>query len=610
MQTTAGNAINWSQYPFVRILVIYSAAILAGSMWNIPPGIALWPAAIILAAALAVYLLFPGQRSLRSASVAAALFVAVYFLTACRQDLVSVPAGEGSAYSGLAILAVPLNEKPRTYQAVLEFPVPVGEIPGRSLVYIRKTARASRLLPGDKIFVDLAVRPLDEPKLPGQFNYAAYLRRRNIISTAFLDSVSWEYSGQTDSRYLIRRYSAIWRSELERVIEQQIESPASGLVKAMVLGLRDELDLETREAFAGAGIMHILAVSGLHVSILWLLVATVHRPLTRHHRYTRVTGILLEITTVWTFALLTGFGPAVQRAALMFSLLSVSRLSQLKGQAVNLTAASAVLLLVTRPQFLFEAGFQLSYAAVFGILLLYRKIHGLFYFRNRLLRYVWSLEAVSFSAVAGTAPLSVFYFHQFPLVFPLTNILAVPAAFCIVAGTMGLFTLYRLPLAGSILANLLERITNTLTAATAAAAGHQGSVLHPVYIDQVEAIMMYVLLAALIATLHGLLSRKNGLFCGLLLVSLFCLYRGTAAASEYADPEQYIIEADHGNGIAMHMIHVGSKQYIFPVAPCRSCNYLRPQGNWKFDRIMASDTLYADPLMLQNLAEHRPPALD
>jgi competence protein ComEC len=307
-------------------------------------------------------------------------------------------------------------------------------------------------------------------------------------------------------------------------------------------------------------------------------------------------AILLEVLLIWSFAALTGLGPSVQRAAFMFSLLAISKWSDVKSNTVNLTAASAVLLLILQPGHLFEAGFQLSYAAVFGILLFYPKIYGLFHTRNRILNYLWSLEAVSFSAVIGTAPISIYYFQQFPLFFPVANLVAVPAAFIIVALTVFLLALNRFSFAAWVLSWLLSKSAGILMTFSLAVGNIKYAALNMLYIDQAELILITWLLLLALALIYDV-GTKRSLMASILIgmLVLFC-YTGISQSVEYSRPEFYPA-SDSRDAI----YNVGKRQYVFydenRVSPYRN----QISGNHKFDAIRQVDSLVLSEEVLSNL---------
>ena len=190
---------------------------------------------------------------------------------------------------------------------------------------------------------------------------------------------------------------------------------------------KDELDFEVKQAYAAAGAMHVLAVSGLHVGIIFLILNTLLAILDTSKKGRIVKAIILLIS-LWSYAMITGLSPSVLRAATMFSFVIMGTVLNRSSSIYNTLAASAFFILIINPNLLFEVGFQLSYVAVLGIVYLQPLIYKRIYTRWWLLDKVWAITAVSIAAQIATLPLTLFYFNQFPVYFMLSNLLVIPSA--------------------------------------------------------------------------------------------------------------------------------------------------------------------------------------
>ncbi len=212
------------------------------------------------------------------------------------------------------------------------------------------------------------------------------------------------------------------------VIEEYFgKTKESSIVKALLIGYKVDLDKDLVQAYSNAGVVHIIAISGLHIGIIYgiLLWLFSMLPVAKNFKGIR---LILILAGLWIFALLTGGSPSVMRAALMFSFIIVGKVLDKSGSVYNSIAASAFLLLCFNPFLLWDVGFQLSYLAVLGIVVSYKPISNWFYFKNKLLQKGWQLAAVSLAAQLFTFPLCLFYFHQLPLLFLLSNLIAIPLA--------------------------------------------------------------------------------------------------------------------------------------------------------------------------------------
>ena len=298
---------------------------------------------------------------------------------------------------------------------------------GKILITIKSdsTRPQKRLEVGDRIYTKSTIQDQVKLNYPYQFDYGKYLATQTVY--AQLKIAPAHYFILDKSKPSIRHDAASIKTFLKtRLLNYNFDPDSRAILNALLLGERQDLSSELKSSYADAGIIHILAVSGLHVGILMLIVQFLLKPLGNYRR-ARILRLFITLFVIWAFAVLTGLSPSVLRAATMFSFLQVGLLLGQRQAGINALIASALVLLLCKPRLLFEVGFQLSYAAVFFILWLYPKIEALLKPKNKLLKYYWQLIAVSLAAQLGVLPLSLFYFHQFPGLFLVANIIIVPA---------------------------------------------------------------------------------------------------------------------------------------------------------------------------------------
>jgi competence protein ComEC len=324
----------------------------------------------------------------------------------------------------------------------------------RVAVSIPADSLALSLQLGHQIAFRGRIRPIAAPTNPDVFNYAGWQARQQVFHQAYLTANDWQL---LDRKVSLRGWAEAQRARLLRILRQYLGNHPNeyAVAAALVLGKRDAVSEELRNAYAETGAVHVLAVSGLH---LGFVLGALHllfgwgfwrKPA---WRWPRLALILLGI---WLFALLTGLAPSVLRAATMFSFLEVGRQLQRKSSTYNSLAASAFLLLLLDPQLLWNIGFQLSYLAVLGILFFQPRIERWLYFRHKPARAAWSLLAVALAAQLTTFPLSLYYFHQFPVYFLLTGLFVVSLAAGILYLAVALLLLSWWPVVASLLAKLL-----------------------------------------------------------------------------------------------------------------------------------------------------------
>ncbi|MBL4708528.1 MAG: ComEC family competence protein [Flavobacteriales bacterium] len=293
------------------------------------------------------------------------------------------------------------------------------------LVYNKDTSL--RIYPSDMIAALSKLREIESAKNPFQFDYKNYLSNKNVYYVFYEGNFAIDSSG-------ISIYKL--GSQLREYVEKIYRSPnlgreELGVLVALTLGDKSQIDIGNKKAFAGAGAMHLLAVSGLHVGIVFLLFNTLLQKLPNTRAFIVFRGVLL-VGIVWGFALVTGFSPSVQRAGWMFSFVILAPLFRRNINVINSISLSAFILMLINPSALFEVGFQLSYSAVLGIVLIHPIVYRWIIVEDYLLDKLWSLLVVSLAAQLATLPLTLFYFHQFPNYFLLTNAIVIPLAFGIV----------------------------------------------------------------------------------------------------------------------------------------------------------------------------------
>jgi competence protein ComEC len=250
-----------------------------------------------------------------------------------------------------------------------------------------------------------------------------------------------------------------FRTSLINLLKKHISNDESvQVISALTLGYRKELTEETRSYFASTGAMHVLAVSGLHVGMIYLFLSSVFAFLKRT-KFGNILFLVIIAGILWSYALLTGFSPSVQRATVMFTFILFGNSINRTASIYNSIAASAFILLLFNPKLIHEVGFQLSYSAVISIVFFFPRLEKFFSPKSKALKWMWQLLCVSVSAQLGVSALSVYYFHQFPSYFWLSNFLVVPAAYFILAFTFLLFVFSPLSWAAAIISKLLSATT-------------------------------------------------------------------------------------------------------------------------------------------------------
>lgn len=301
------------------------------------------------------------------------------------------------------------------------------EASGNIYLYVPKSD-SIQLQYGESILVYGKPSLLNPPQNPGEFDYKRFLTFQNIYHTQFVTKDKIEIVGNNGGNNLLGHAFAI-RKWATIKLSQAIKNPREqNIALALILGVKDGLNDDIKNAYSASGAMHVLAVSGLHVGIIYLILLFVLKRL-QNNSVGRWILFAISIFVLWTYAAVTGFSPSVLRAVTMFTAIALSKAMNRHTNIYNTLAGSALVLLVYDPYLIMSVGFQLSYLAVLGIVYLQPIIYAQFVSTNWLIDKIWSITAVSIAAQLATFSLGLLYFHQFPTFFFLSNLVVIPGAF-------------------------------------------------------------------------------------------------------------------------------------------------------------------------------------
>ncbi|MFY0654470.1 MAG: ComEC/Rec2 family competence protein [Cyclobacteriaceae bacterium] len=368
-------------------------------------------------------------------------------------------------------------------------------------LYVRKNLQDEPPLEYGDI-ISLAQQPfrLPPPKNPYEFNYMEYMAGRNIYFQQFVDITDLNIlANKPNSEILALAYKL--RKEFSEILSENINSrEENAIAQALILGIRDGLDNDIKKSFSAAGAMHVLAVSGLHVGIIIGILGFLLRPIAKKKKG-KYFATVISVTCLWLYAMIAGLSPSILRAATMFSIMIIGLAVNSRQSVYNSLAISAFILLFVNPNFLFSVGFQLSYIAVLGIVYIYPRIHRQFTFGNVVFEYMWSFTCLSIAAQLATFPLTLYYFHQFPVYFLISNLVVIPAAMLIMSfGIALLITGYTV--VGQVLGFILKWLIFGLNAVVSFIEQLDFSLVDWLYLSSEQTILLYSMILTLLALLH------------------------------------------------------------------------------------------------------------
>lgn len=389
---------------------------------------------------------------------------------------------------------------------------------GSMMIYFRKDPLITTLLPGDFLRISCKPMPVENRDNPYEFDYRFYMENHGIkyYSMAGEDDVA--FHSRPERRKLKQRALMIRERIIGMYRERGITDDRIGLVAAITLGQKNLLDPEQKQIFIKAGIMHIMAVSGLHAVILSMFIFSI---LSFMRGKFNILRIVITVLLLWCFAFVTGLTPSVLRATLMFTFLQAGILMKRNVNSINSVLASAVVLMIIRPSVLFDAGFLLSYSAVIFIICFYRDLYLQINFRRWAGDKIWQSAAVTILAQAGTLPLTISLFNRFPTWFIFTNIIIVPlSSLLIIVGCLVPLT-YPLKFISHPLALIMNHLTGMTETLTERAASLPFSTIENIGMVPIETELLFsfIFLFILSALNSKSFPMRTSLIALLLLVS-------------------------------------------------------------------------------------------
>jgi len=368
------------------------------------------------------------------------LFFSLGMLVTWHKDISHQPQWINNYYKAndyvMATLEEPLSEKTNSYKADASAQLLINgnnvrRIKGNIIIYFKKDKFIKQPGYGSQIIFSRALQPIRNSGNPGSFDYERYTSFNGIYQQVYLGSGDYIELPVKNKNWLTQ-FLFVAREKVLHIITRYIPGEKeAGLAEALLVGYKDDLDKTLIQSYSNTGVVHVIAISGMHLGLIYWLLTVIMSPL-KKRKYTNWVVPISVIAGLWLFALLTGGGPSILRSAVMFTCIVIGNSLERKTFIYNSLAASAFVLLCINPFWLWDAGFQLSYTAVLSIVIFMKPVYDWFYFKNKIIDTIWKLMAVTIAAQLLTTPVSMYHFHQFPVYFLITNLVAVPLSSLIV----------------------------------------------------------------------------------------------------------------------------------------------------------------------------------
>lgn len=419
-----------------------------------------------------------------------------------------------------------------------------NSIPERAsaIIYLQKDSQSMLLEYGDQIFLKNKFKPIRNSGNPGTFDYRAYCIRQGIFYSAFVGNHEWKPIKEDVNSFGKRLNHA--QKTCRGILKEYIpDSSASGMAEALLIGYRKNIDAELWDSYSRTGLAHIIAISGMHMAIFYMGLQQLLTLLPFFVNRKRLT-VMLALLGMWLFAILTGLPPSVLRAAVMFTFIGIGAYQKREMNVFNNLFASAFCLLLWKPNWLFDIGFQLSYLAVFSLVIFYSPIYERLSTPNKWMNFPLQLISGTLAAQVLTWPLCLYYFHQFPLLFVISNLIAVPCTTFILYLEIAVVLLSPLQGIASYLGSIIQWLILKLNVVIQFIAKGDWVIWHTGEMYQTELFCWYILLL-LIGVFWKY--RNKWSIGGILVLGLCICVIGLMKQWVTLKQQQLVIINDHTN---------------------------------------------------------------
>ncbi|HET7360995.1 MAG TPA: ComEC/Rec2 family competence protein [Salinimicrobium sp.] len=425
-----------------------------------------------------------------------------------------------------------LNSNPYSHKYIVALQkIEKQKVNGKILLNVKKDSLDAPLAIDDRIVLKTNLQPINSPKNPYQFNYRKFMKNRDVFLTAY-SPPNEIFIIKAQKPSLLGLAENIRNQIVATLKENGLSKTQLAMIQALLLGQDQDIPDETYDNYAAAGVIHILSVSGLHVGFVLLIFNFLLKPL-ESFKLGRPIKVVLLIVLLWGFALLAGFSSPVVRSVSMFSFVAIGLNINRKTSILNVLFMSLFAILLFAPKFIFEVGFQLSYLAVFSIVIFQPLFYRLYHPKFLLDKSLWGIITVTLAAQIGVMPLSLFYFHQFPGLFFISNLLVIPFVGFILGFGILVILLAFLNLLPKFLAESLGECTDLLNAFVAWCANQEAFLFQNIHFSALQMLFAYLVIFCVVLAVWNFNYKKlvSCLVAGILLISTFIYEKQRAKTS-------------------------------------------------------------------------------
>ena len=424
----------------------------------------------------------------------------------------------------------PLLERKKSYKALAEV-ISVIDSSGKEhtcignlAIYFQKDSGIfSNLCYGDLLLIKSNYKEAAPPQNPYEFNYKRYLAFNNIYHQSYLRDNDFIKTGKSyknvlfDFSYKAQYY---FKDVLNKYVSSKTEVAVS---QALLYGYDDDIDADVVKAYSNTGTLHVLAVSGMHVGIIFWIISKLLLFLDKK-RWGQLIKAFISLILLWAYSLLCGFSPSILRATVMFSFMIIGKISKQNVNIYNTLATSAFVILVFDTNIIANVGFQLSYLAVLGIVTFQKRIYVWYTPTYWISDQIWTIIAVSIAAQIATFPVGLLYFHQFPFCFLFSNLIIIPLTTIILFLDIGLIVFSFWDWAAYILGFMSKWLIIITNKIVMLVEDIPYSYTNGIHISIAETILIYLLILYLFFWLIQV--KHNYLTNALVICFTICFYNG------------------------------------------------------------------------------------
>ena len=581
----------WKKAPFIKLLLSLIVGIVIQWYWQLPPIVwyCVFAASLFIVITFFYFSLFKRYRFGFLNGIAILLpFTSMGALLVWHNDIRHSDNWVGHHNKDNVSFVATVEEKPVEKTKSFKANVTINSIiekdktnpvKGKIIIYFKKDSLLAPLAYGSQIIFKKPLQEIKNAGNPGGFDYKRYSLFHGITYQVYLQPGEFIVLPVTNKRWLTSFLNAA-REMVLNILRTNIKGNKElGLAEALLIGYKDDLDKTLVQSYTNTGVVHIIAISGLHLGLIYWLLVQLLKPM-RRNKYAKWLRPVIIICGLWLFSLLAGAQPSILRSAVMFTCIVLGENLSKKTSIYNNLAFSAFLLLCYNPYWLWDVGFQLSYSAVLSIVIFFQPVYNLIYVKNKMLDFFWKLNAVTIAAQILTLPVSIYHFHQFPTHFLLTNFVAVPLSSLILLGEIFLCIISFIPAVALLVGKILSWLIWCMNSYIEKIEALPFSLWDGLHIGIAQVVFLFLVIAGLG---YWLLEKsKSGLKIG--LAALLCFFMLRSFSYWEMGKQQKLIVYNVPQHQAIDFIN--GRQYFFAGDPDLQANDFARNFHLKPSRIL------------------------